>query len=273
MLGFAKARQVGIDDGGHGAFVAEVDLNLAKVLALFEQVGGVRMSQRMDMGLLFNAAGIEGQAESPLEGGAAHRLGGGGSAQAAVTFGGKQEGRMAVGFPLLAQEQQGALGQGDVAVAIAFARANMQEHASGIDVGHLKAQTFAQPQTAGVDRDEADALVEQGNFGQNEADLAGGKYDGELELGGGADQLDLGGPGTAKGFLPEHLEGADGLSGGGTTEATLGFEVEEVLAQFLGCGLFGGLVQVLGQVANTGQIADLGARLQGQQAQVVGEAD
>jgi hypothetical protein len=36
MLGFAEARQVGIDDGGNGAFVAEVDLNLAEVLALFE---------------------------------------------------------------------------------------------------------------------------------------------------------------------------------------------------------------------------------------------
>ena len=50
---------------------------------------------------------------------------------------------MAVGFPLFAQEQQGALGQGDVAVAIAFARADVQEHASGIDVGNLEAQAFA----------------------------------------------------------------------------------------------------------------------------------
>lgn len=214
MLGFAEAGQVGINDGGDGAFVAEVDLNLAEVLALFEQVGCVRVPQRMDMGLLFNAAGFEGQAESPLEGGAAHRLGGGGSAQAAVTFGGKKEGWMAVSFPLLAQEQQGALGQGDVAVAIAFARADMQEHASGIDVGNLEAQAFAQTQTAGVDGDEADAMVQQGNFGQDAANLGGGKHHRELELGIGAGQFHFVGPGAVERFLPEELDGANGLGAG-----------------------------------------------------------
>ena len=49
MLGFAEARQVGVDDGGDRTFVAEVDLDLAQVLALLEQVSCVRMAQRMDM--------------------------------------------------------------------------------------------------------------------------------------------------------------------------------------------------------------------------------
>ena len=39
MLGLAQAGQVGVDDGGGGAFVAEVDLDLPEVFALFEQVG------------------------------------------------------------------------------------------------------------------------------------------------------------------------------------------------------------------------------------------
>ena len=103
--------------------------------------------------------------------------------------------------------------------------------------------------------------------------MCGGEDDGELELGGGADQLDLGGPGTAKGLLPEHLEGADGLSGGGTTEATLGLEVEEVLAQLLGHDLLGGFVEVLCELADAGEVGLLGAGQEGEQAQVVGEAD
>ena len=214
MLGLAEAGQMGINDGSNGAFVAKIDLNLAEVLALFEQVGGVRVSQRMDMSPLFNAAGGEGQPKSPLEGGVAQGLGGGGSAQAAGTFAGEQEGRMAVGFPELAQEEQGALGQGNVAVAIAFARADMQEHASGINVGNLEAQAFAQTQTAGVDGGKADTLVQQRNFSQNTANFGGRKHDRELELGIGADQFHFVGPGTMEGFLPEELDGTNGLGAG-----------------------------------------------------------
>jgi len=225
----------------------------------------------MDMGLLFNATGIEGQAESPLKGGAAHGLGGGGSAQAAVTFGGKQEGRMAVGFPQLAQELQGALGQGNVAIAIAFARANMQEHASGIDVGHLEAQTFAQPQTAGVDRAEADALVEQGNLGQNEADLAGGKDDGEFELGIGANQFHFVGPGTVESFLPEELDGANGLGGGLAGDLFLALEEDEVLAELLGGDVLGGFGEMLGELADTGPVGLLGAVADRQEPEIIGE--
>jgi hypothetical protein len=116
-------------------------------------------------------------------------------------------------------------------------------------------------------------VIEGGDGGQDLAHLGGREDDGELELGGGAHQLDLGGPGTAEGFLPEHLEGADGLGGGGTGEAPFGLEVEEVLAQFLGGGLLRGLVEVLGELADAGQVGLLGPRQQGQQAQVVGEAD
>ena len=47
---------------------------------------------------------------------------------------------MPVGFPLLAEQFQGALGQGHVAVAIAFAAADVEEHAFGIDVADLQAQ-------------------------------------------------------------------------------------------------------------------------------------
>ena len=45
MLGSAQARQVRVNGGDERAFVAEVDLDLAEVLALFEQVCGVRVPQ------------------------------------------------------------------------------------------------------------------------------------------------------------------------------------------------------------------------------------
>jgi hypothetical protein len=36
MLGFAEAGQVGIDDGGRGTFVAEVNLDLPEVFPLLK---------------------------------------------------------------------------------------------------------------------------------------------------------------------------------------------------------------------------------------------
>lgn len=50
MLGPAQARQVRVDGGDERAFVAEVDLDLAEVLALLEQVCGVRVAQTVNVG-------------------------------------------------------------------------------------------------------------------------------------------------------------------------------------------------------------------------------
>lgn len=47
MLGLAEAGQMGVNGGDHRALVAEVDLNLPEVLPLFEQMGGVGVTQRL----------------------------------------------------------------------------------------------------------------------------------------------------------------------------------------------------------------------------------
>ena len=73
MLGFAQAGQVRVDGGDDRALVAEVDLDLAQVLALFEHVRGVGMAQGVDMSFFFDAAGFEGQTEGALKGGATTR--------------------------------------------------------------------------------------------------------------------------------------------------------------------------------------------------------
>ena len=92
-----------IDDGGGGAVMAEVDLQLAEVFALLQQLCGLAVAQRLNMGGLFDAAGAQGQTEASLQRGAAHRFRGGGSPQAAVAFGREEPARMSVGAPELAQ--------------------------------------------------------------------------------------------------------------------------------------------------------------------------
>lgn len=103
MLGPAQARQVRIDGGDQRALVAEVDLDLAEVLALLEQVCGVGMAQGVNVRGLFDAAGLQREPEGALQRGAAHGFCGRGRALSAVPFGGKEERGMAVGFPLRAQ--------------------------------------------------------------------------------------------------------------------------------------------------------------------------
>lgn len=49
--------------------------------------------------------------------------------------------------------------------------------------------------------------------------------------------------------------------------------MEEVLAQFLGRDLLGSFEEVLGEVADAGEVGLLGAGQQGEQAQVVCPAD
>jgi hypothetical protein len=72
-----------------------------------------------------------------------------------------------------------------------------------------------------------------------------------------------------EGFAQTQAAGVDGGEGDAVIEGGDGGQDPADL----GGGRFGGLVEVLGQVANTGQVAGLGARLEGQQAQVGGEAD
>ena len=108
--------------------------------------------------------------------------------------------------PELAQEQEGAFGQGDVTVALALAGTEVEETAFGIHVADFQAQGFAQTQAAGVDRGQGDPLVQGRHGGQNTAHLGGGKHDGEFKLGIGADQLEFVRPDAVEGFFPEELD-------------------------------------------------------------------
>jgi hypothetical protein len=251
--------------------MAEIDLNLAEVLTLLQQVRRVRMAQRVDVGRFGNAGGQEGQAEGTLKGGAVHRLGRGGGASSALTLGGEEQRRMAMRFPLLPQESQRAFGQRDIAIRIAFAGADVQEHALGIDIADLEVQPFAQPQPARVDRDEANAMIQGGDGAQNAAHLGGGEHDREFELGIGARQFQLVRPGPAEGFFPEQFDGANGLGTGLTGDFFGGFEMNAILADVLRRNQFGRLAVELPELADAGVIGLFGAWADGQELQIIGK--
>jgi hypothetical protein len=271
MLGFAQAGQVGVDGGDVWTFVAEVDLDLAEVLALFEQVCGVGMTQRVDMRGLFDAAGIEGETKGALEGGAAHRLGGGAGALAGMTLGGEDQRRMTMRYPEFAQKQERALWQRDVTILIALAAPDVKEHALGINVAHFQAEPFAQTQAAGIDGDETDAMIQGGHGGENASGFGGGKDDGKFELGIGADQIEFGGPEAFEGFLPKEFEGANDLGGSLACDLLDGLEMDAILAELLGGNEIGGFGIKLGELAEAGEISLFGARADGLKSQIIGE--
>ncbi len=148
----------------------------------------------------------------------------------------------------------------------------MQEHASGINVAHLQLEGFTQTQAAGIDRSQSNAMVDELHLAEDATHLGGREDDGQFELRGGAGELDLGGPGPLKGFLPEELEGAQSLGGGLAGELLGGLEMEEILAEIFGREEVGGPIEVFAQLADAGPVAALGAGLEGQKAQVIGEA-
>ena len=271
MLGLAEARQVGIDGGDDGTLVAEVDLDLAEVLALFEQMRGVGMTQRVNVRGLFHTAGFKGEPEGALQRGAAYRFGGGGGALAAVAPGGEDQRGMPMRFPELAQEQERAPGQWDVTILIALAGADVEEHAPGINVADLEVQAFPQTQAAGINGDQTDAMIQGGHGRQDAAGFGSGEDDGEFELGLGADQLKFGGPDAFECFFPEELEGADDLGGSLAGDFFDGLEVDAVLAELLGRDLLGRLGIELGELAQAGVISLSGARTQGLKRQIISE--
>ena len=75
--------------------------------------------------------------------------------------------------PVLAQQCQRAVWQGDIAIFPAFAMTDVDQHASAIDIAHLQMGALLQAQTTGVDRGEADSVAEQSHTAENRGPLRG----------------------------------------------------------------------------------------------------
>jgi hypothetical protein len=133
-------------EGGDGRIgVTEIDLELTEVLTVLKKISGVGMAQGVHVRVFFDAAGLESQAEASLQGRPTERASSGGrSGASSATFGREQERGMPMSLPLLAEQFQGALRQGHIAVAVAFATPDVEEHAFGVDVAHLQTQAFTQ---------------------------------------------------------------------------------------------------------------------------------
>lgn len=146
----------------------------------------------------------------------------------------------------------------------------MQEHALAIDVAHFQAQALAQAQTAGVDRDQGHPMIQESDLLEDAPHLRGREHHGQFELRIGPDQFQFVGPGALEGLLPEDFDGADGLGGGLAGDLLFGFEMDAILADFLGRDEIGGFLVELAELAQAVPVGLFRARTDGQKFQIIG---
>src|SRR5262245_44814820 len=125
----------------------------------FEQVRGPGMAQSVNRGALVNATLFEGCAEGVLHAALRHRLGCLREVDMVATFGGKDQDRITMRGPVVAQQFERALGQWDIMILIALAVADMDHHPRAVDVWNCEADAFLQTESAGIDGRETDAVA------------------------------------------------------------------------------------------------------------------
>ena len=103
------------------------------------------------------------------------------------------------------------------------------------------------------------------------ANLLGGEDDRQFESGLSADQFQFRGPNPPQGFLPKQFDRAKGLGGSLARDFLDTLQIDEILPQLLGADQVWSRLEILGPVANTGQVSFLGARGNGQKLQIFGE--
>jgi hypothetical protein len=90
---------------------------------------------------------------------------------AASAKGGEEETRVAVGYPIAAEQIEGGWGQREVAILGTLSTVDMDHHAGGINIGDFEVETFMESEAAGVDGGEVGVILEGFDLGKNASDF------------------------------------------------------------------------------------------------------
>ena len=171
-LGPDRLGQMGIDQGGGDAAVAEQDLDRAQIDALFEQPGGVAVAQHVRRHPAADA-GARGGGQRAGQNGAAHRAGAG--------MVGKQPQGIVVGLPHATQLGEDWLRQRHQPFLIALAD-DAQRQIGAVDRADLQAQRLADPQTTSIGERQAGFVNRAFYAAEQPADLLIGQDLGQTLL-------------------------------------------------------------------------------------------
>jgi len=87
-----------------------------------------------------------------------------------------------MGCPVVAEQCEGLLGQGDIAVLRAFAIAHVDDHPGTINIRDLQVGAFLQPEATGVDGTQADTRARQPHTLEDHAHCVDAEDDRQLVL-------------------------------------------------------------------------------------------
>jgi hypothetical protein len=221
-----------VEHGGFEPGMPEVELDETEVDAGFEQMGSVRMSERMDGQAQFGETGAAfGLTEGPLDAIAAHGKSGAGTLFLIASGGRKEPGFVPVCCPVGSEQRQGLFGQGDVTVFSALASVDMDDHTLRVDVGNLQVEGFVEAETQTINSGEVDLIV-QGSGGVEEPPDFFHTEDGrETVCGLGADERE-GMPVTLEDVLEEELDATVADAHRSRGESVNVFPVQEVVLEF-----------------------------------------
>jgi hypothetical protein len=111
-----------------------------------------------DTGALF------GCAKRALDAAAGPRGGGAGQVFLITASGWKEPGGVAVGFPGGAQQVEGGLGQGDIALLGPLTPVHMEHVARAIDIAHVQGERFVEAQSTAREGGAVDAMVQRASW-------------------------------------------------------------------------------------------------------------
>ncbi len=203
----------------------------------------------MNRSQFVNAALFERSPEDLLEGALWH--GSSGEQQITVLAPWRREDqkRVAMGDPILAQQFESPVWEGDVAIFTAFTKADVDHQARAIDICNAKMSPFLKPQTAGIDGRETDAVTLKPDEAENLENFIMAEDDGKPLLTRRANQVESGQV-SVENLLEEELDAAQGNGRRRAGEFLDILEKEKVLSElFLGDQIWG-FVKVLRQLTH-----------------------
>ena len=143
--------------------------------------------------------------------------------------------------------------QGDEAVLVPLAPADMDQHPAGVDVGDLQMERLLQPQPQGIDGPEEALQAGLADGGDQLIDFGDGQHGGQLELLGDAQLLERG-PFPRAGVAIEELESGVGDLEGIAFPLLVVLDEQQVASQVVFGGQVGRLVEPLGELADRAEV-------------------
>ena len=230
--------------------MAHVSLDDPQIDSGFEKMGSVGVAEGMNGDSFFVDSGSNlGTAEGALDTTFGHgKL----SVLCSIAISAKcreEHARMAVGEPVAAEQMEGGLGEGYIAILGTLSTVDMDHHTVAVDIGDFEVEPFVKSETAGIDGGEIDVIVEGFDVVQNASDFFSAQNRGESSFGlGSEDSKDV--PVSLEDVFVEEANPAIADAHGIGRPVINVFAMEEIVLEFLLGDQIGGFAAELAEHAN-----------------------